>query len=87
MSAGREVEEEDELELEEEEEEEEELEEEEPEVYVEDAGGIPPDNAIIDVPIGFQLPLFASDETRMRLSTNQVDGGKEDEVFWIPTFP
>jgi hypothetical protein len=35
----------------------------EPEEYLEDAGDMSPNNAIIDVPIGFQLPLFASDET------------------------
>jgi hypothetical protein len=29
----------------------------------EEGGGLPPDNAIIAVPIGFQLPLFSSEET------------------------
>jgi hypothetical protein len=40
---------------------------------------MPPDNAIIDVPFGFQLPLFVYDETRRLLSTNN-GGGKEDDA-------
>jgi hypothetical protein len=75
MSAGKEVEDEDELE-----EEEDELEEDELEEDVEDAGVIPTYNAIIDLPIGFHLPLFASEETWRCLSTKQVGGGKEDEA-------
>jgi hypothetical protein len=39
-----------------------------------------PDNVLVAVPIGFQLLLFPSEETRPCLSTNKFGGGNEDEA-------
>jgi hypothetical protein len=49
---------------------------------LEEGGRLPPDNAIIVVqhvvPIGFQLPLFSSNETRRHIARIKVSAGNED---------
>jgi hypothetical protein len=37
---------------------------------IEEEGGIPSDNAIVNVHIGFQLPLLTSKETQCRITRN-----------------
>jgi hypothetical protein len=44
---------------------------------LEEGGGLPPDNAIITVPIGCHLPLFSSIETRHRIAIHEVGAGNE----------
>jgi hypothetical protein len=53
----------------------EEIEEEE-----EEDSGLPPDNDIIDVPIGFQLPVFLSEESQRRISRNKGGAGSGDKA-------
>jgi hypothetical protein len=41
---------------------------------------LPPENTIIAVPIGFQLMLFSSEETRRRISRNEVGADNKYEA-------